>query len=70
MDLILGGYINSMSGELAQTTIDALDALLDEPDPDLYAWVAGSAVPPVVHADMIAKLRAFHGLGAERPEAD
>ncbi|HLS18256.1 MAG TPA: succinate dehydrogenase assembly factor 2 [Paracoccaceae bacterium] len=63
MDLILGGYIDSMSGQLEHAVLDAFEALLDEPDPDLYAWVAGSAVPPSAHADMIAKLRAFHGLG-------
>lgn len=65
MDLILGGYVDSMSGQLGQAAIDALDALLDEPDPDLYAWIAGAATPPSAHADVIEKLRAFHGLGSE-----
>lgn len=63
MDLILGGYIDTMSGQLDRARLDAFEALLDEPDPDLYAWVAGAAVPPPAHADVIAAIRAFHGLG-------
>ena len=62
MDLILGAYIDRMADRLDRSALDSFEALLDEPDPDLYAWVAGGAEPPLAHRRMIAAIRAFHGI--------
>lgn len=63
MDLILGPYADRALVDLDGLTLDAFEALLDESDIDLYAWVAGSAPPPPPHVGAIGLLRAFHQLG-------
>jgi len=46
MDLILGGFADARLAGMDGATLDAFEALLDEADPDLYAWIAGQAAPP------------------------
>lgn len=63
MDLILGAYIDGMGSRLEGAVLDSFEALLDEPDPDLYSWVTGSMPAPPAYMDAIARIRAFHSLG-------
>jgi antitoxin CptB len=63
MDLILGPYADATLAALDAGALEAYEALLEEPDPDLYDWVAGSAPPPDAHAQTIGRIRAFHRLG-------
>ncbi|HET7410536.1 MAG TPA: succinate dehydrogenase assembly factor 2 [Paracoccaceae bacterium] len=63
MDLILGPYADEALPGLDGPALDAFEALLDEADADLYAWVAGTAPPPVPHEPAIGRVRAFHRLG-------
>ena len=46
---------------LSDAELDAFEALLEWPDPDLYAWVSGEALPPpqADHA-VLGRLRSFH----------
>jgi antitoxin CptB len=56
MDLILGGFADARLGALDAAGLDAFEALMDENDQDLYAWVAGQAEPPSAHASMLAEI--------------
>jgi len=58
MDLILGPFADAELAGFSEAELDAWERLLEEPDWDLYAWVAGQAEPPAEHGPMIARLRA------------
>ena len=61
MDLILGRFADQTLAVLAEDDLDAFEALLEWPDPDLYKWVSGEAVPPAkAKTAILARLRAFH----------
>lgn len=63
MDLILGPYADGPLADLDDPTLDAYEALLEEPDPDLYNWVSGAVEPSAAHRPFIDRLRAFHRIG-------
>ena len=65
MDLILGAFADRGAAELDDAGLDALEALLDENDNDLYTWVAGTVPAPEHHGSTIARLRQFHGITIE-----
>jgi len=59
-DLILGGFADRHLAAMGETELDRFEALLEEADYDIYAWVLGSeAAPAHVDAGLIAQLRAF-----------
>ena len=64
MDLLLGGFADGGAADLDDAGLAALEALLDENDNDLYAWVSGALDVPDRHAPTIARLRGYHGLGS------
>lgn len=63
MDLILGAYADGPLADLDDAALDAFEALLDEADPDLYAWVSGAGAPAASHGATISRIRAFHRIG-------
>lgn len=61
MDLIMGRFADAELGRLDEAGLDSFEALMEQPDPDLYKWVSGeAAVPPDVDAAFLARIRAFH----------
>ena len=46
MDLALGGFADRRLAELGAEDLDLFEALLDENDHDIYAWIAGRVTPP------------------------
>lgn len=68
MDLIMGRFADVALGDLAPSELDAFEALLEQPDPDLYSWVSGESVPPPeADTSLFRRLRAFHtGLEEDR----
>lgn len=61
MDLILGRFADQTLAALTLHDLDAFEALLEWPDPDLYKWVSGEAAPPEeADVPILARLRAFH----------
>ena len=50
MDLILGPFADRYLPTLGETEIAQFTALLDEPDPALYAWVSGAETVPAEHS--------------------
>ncbi len=59
MDLILGRFADAKLAELPAEELDAYEALLEEPDWDLYYWVTGAQPVPEAHAPLIAKIAAL-----------
>ncbi len=61
MDLIMGRFADSELHKLDAAALDSFEALMEQPDPDLYKWVSGEApVPSDVDADFLARIRDFH----------
>jgi antitoxin CptB len=61
MDLILGGWADRRLSTLSTDDLEVYDALLEENDRDLYAWVTGASdVPPrfaALMADIAEEVR-------------
>lgn len=60
MDLILGPYADDALAHLDAAALEAYEALLNENDQDLYAWITGRAAAPPGHQPTIDNLRTFH----------
>lgn len=60
MDLILGPYADAALAKLDAPALDAYEALLEENDQDLYAWVSGAAPTPPSREGSIAAIARFH----------
>lgn len=58
MDLILGSWADAMLDALTAADLDALDALLEENDQDLLAWVLGQRPVPEGHARLVSRIAA------------
>jgi antitoxin CptB len=65
VDLITGRFADAHIANLSEAEIDAFERLMDVPEPDLLAWIMGSAQTPADHdTPLFRRLRAFHP-GAE-----
>jgi Uncharacterized conserved protein len=64
MDLLLGGYADGALTGLAEPELAAFEALLEEQDQDLYAWISGAKAVAPAHGAAIARIQAFHGIAA------
>ena len=60
MDLILGPYADAALARLDAAALEAYEALLNENDQDLYAWITGRTAVPPSHQPIIDSLRTFH----------
>ena len=59
-DLLFGQFAARHLGELDDVQLDRYEALLDEPDQDVLAWVYGRSPLPARHDhDVFGLLRAF-----------
>lgn len=71
-DIIIGGFAEKHLHELSAAELDAFERLIDQPDQDLYGWIAGlKAVPEEFEGEMLERIRAFRfhvhtALGADR----
>ena len=62
MDMLLGPYADTALGALDAAELDAFEALLDENDQDLYAWISGAAPMEARHAEALGRVARHHGL--------
>jgi antitoxin CptB len=59
-DLILGPFADRRLAGFGPAELDAFEALIDQPDHDLYGWIIGQAEPPAELAgEMLEQIRAF-----------
>lgn len=63
-DLLIGGFAERYVAELDEAQLGRLEALLDEPDTDLFDWITGRVPPPERHDNDVLRLMIAHG--AER----
>jgi len=61
VDLILGRFADAAVDGMDEKGLVAFEALLDDPDPQILAWVTGQeAVPPDRDTEFLRRLMAFH----------
>ncbi len=57
-DLLVGGYVESRIDTLSDAELDALEAVLELPDPDLADWLTGRRpIPAAADCAMLRALR-------------
>lgn len=56
MDLILGRFADSRLAALDADTLALYEAMLEESDQDLFAWVTGQAPAPARFVGLLAQL--------------
>ena len=66
MDLILGPWADARLAGLDGAALERFEALLEENDQDLYAWVTGQAAAPAPLAPLIDEIGA-HARDRFRP---
>ena len=67
-DLVLGPFADARLETLDTAQLDEFELLLEQPDPDLYAWITDQApAPPALDNNMLNQIRAFrHSAKATR----
>lgn len=64
MDLLLGRFADAELETLSEADVDALERLIELPDPDLFSWLMGeSPVPTENDTPMFRRIQAFHRAG-------
>ena len=56
LDLLIGGFADRYLGELDGPQLDDLEALLRVPEPVLFDWLMGKAVPPADYDSEVTRL--------------
>lgn len=56
MDLILGAFVDRHLADFRAGMLDQYEALLDQPDRDLYDWITGRKAVPEVWDTVVMKL--------------
>jgi antitoxin CptB len=61
MDLLMGRYVESAVAALSEPELAILEALIEVPDRDLFAWLTGAEpVPENYDSTVFRALKAFH----------
>lgn len=59
-DMILGPFADQHLANLSADQLDAFEHLIDQPDPDLYAWIVGQAeAPEAFRGEVLDLIRTF-----------
>ena len=56
MDMILGPFADAALADLSEAELDLYEALLSEPDTDLYRWFSGADAMPARYADLARRI--------------
>ncbi|MBI1338660.1 succinate dehydrogenase assembly factor 2 [bacterium] len=60
MDLLMGGFAQTELDALSPSMVDAFEALLDQPDQEVYARIIDAGEPPPgPEGELIQRLRRF-----------
>lgn len=69
-DLILGPFADRHLTGFSALQLDEFETLLDQPDPDLYAWITDQAETPIEFSTATMNLiKDFRHSAHESPEA-
>lgn len=67
-DLLIGGYVAPRIALMSGAEMDALEVLLELPDPDLADWISGRLPIPAEHdSPLLRAMRDAGRDGAARP---
>ena len=55
LDLLLGGFADRELRAMDEAELDRFEALLEVPEPTIYAWFTGQAVPAPEHDHEISR---------------
>jgi antitoxin CptB len=59
MDLVLGRFADANLPTMSEAELDQFERLLDLPDAEVFAWIAGDEpTPPAFDTPLFARLRA------------
>lgn len=62
MDLVMGRFADRELATLSEPELEEFERLMEEPDPQVYAWVTERASPPAAFdTPLLARLRVFRG---------
>ena len=60
LDLMLGRFADRFINHLTTEQLDRYEALIDEPDPDIYRWISGGEAPPAAHdTDVLVMIKSI-----------
>jgi antitoxin CptB len=62
-DLILGSFADQHLASFTADELDAFEALLNQPDPDLFDWIKGAPAPEALDGPVLSLLRRFRPAG-------
>ena len=65
-DLLLGGFAERHLAQLSEAQLDRYERLLENSDPELYAWLIGRAPLPAEHDHDVMELLRTH-IARRRP---
>ncbi len=61
LDVLLERFLAAKLDSMSETELDLLEYLLNQTDPDLYAWLMGYETPIKKElADFVVLIRAYH----------
>lgn len=61
LDVLLERFIQARLDTMIETELDTFESLLEQPDPDLYAWLMGYETPSKKEfADFVVIVRSYH----------
>lgn len=61
MDILMGQFADAQLATLSDADLDAFEALMEAPDPDIFKWLTDAApLPPEYDTALFAKLKGFH----------
>jgi antitoxin CptB len=59
-DLILGPFADTHVQDFSPAELDWFEALLEQPDQDLYAWIVGTLpTPPEFDGEIMSRIKQF-----------
>ena len=68
LDIILGGYAKAKIDTMDEAGLDAFEAVLGLPDPDLFRWLIGLEPVPAARLDATMNdILRFRSSGVARP---
>jgi len=67
MDLVLGRFADANLPTMSEAELDQFERLLDLPDAEVFAWIAGEEpTPPAFDTPLFARLRAAPSQAGEK----
>jgi antitoxin CptB len=61
-DLLIGGFVASRISGMEEAALDALERILELPDPDLADWISGRRpIPPEHDGPLLRAMREARG---------